>query len=67
MFKFALQGMATIVTGGASGLGLATVKRFAKQGAKVLVCDLPSSAGEEVTKGLGDGVKFHPCDVSLCV
>ena len=56
--------MVTLVTGGASGLGLATTKRFAEQGAKVVMCDLPTSSGEEISKELGENVIFHPCDVS---
>ena len=37
-----------LVTGGASGLGRATVARLARQGARVLVADLPDSNGEEM-------------------
>jgi NAD(P)-dependent dehydrogenase (short-subunit alcohol dehydrogenase family) len=35
-----LKEQAAIVTGGASGLGAATARRLAAQGAKVAVCDL---------------------------
>jgi 3-hydroxyacyl-CoA dehydrogenase / 3-hydroxy-2-methylbutyryl-CoA dehydrogenase len=52
-----------LVTGGASGLGRATVERFAKTGTKVVLCDLGSSKGEDVAKELGANVVFVPVDV----
>ena len=45
-----MKGLVTLVTGGASGLGLACAKRFSKQGARVIICDLPSSKGDEVVQ-----------------
>ena len=53
---------AAIVTGGASGLGLATARRLAAAGAVVTVVDLPSSAGTEVAAELG-GI-FEAADVT---
>ena len=53
------------ITGGASGLGRATVERLAKRGANVIIADLPSSNGEEVAKSIGSHVIFHPTDVSI--
>ncbi|MGI8457251.1 MAG: 3-hydroxyacyl-CoA dehydrogenase [Propionibacteriaceae bacterium] len=53
-----------LVTGGASGLGLATVTRLARAGARVVIVDLPASAGEQVASSLGDGVVFGPADVT---
>src|SRR5262249_7204475 len=52
------------VTGGASGLGLATTKALLDEGAQVVILDLPSSKGDEVAKELGDRVRFAPADVS---
>jgi NAD(P)-dependent dehydrogenase (short-subunit alcohol dehydrogenase family) len=52
------------VTGGASGLGLATVRELHGKGAKVVIVDLPSSSGEAVAKELGDGVVFAAADVT---
>jgi 3-hydroxyacyl-CoA dehydrogenase/3-hydroxy-2-methylbutyryl-CoA dehydrogenase len=43
-----MNGLVTLITGGAAGLGLACAKRFARQGARVIICDLPSSKGNEV-------------------
>jgi 3-hydroxyacyl-CoA dehydrogenase/3-hydroxy-2-methylbutyryl-CoA dehydrogenase len=43
-----MNGLVTLITGGAAGLGLGCVKRFARQGARVIICDLPSSKGNEV-------------------
>ncbi|MFC8044607.1 3-hydroxyacyl-CoA dehydrogenase [Nocardia sp. NPDC057353] len=56
--------LVALVTGGASGLGLATVKELHAQGAKVVIVDLPSSPGETVAKELGDGVVFAAADVT---
>ncbi|RVW09493.1 3-hydroxyacyl-CoA dehydrogenase [Prescottella agglutinans] len=53
-----------LVTGGASGLGLATVKALHEQGASVVILDLPSSNGETVAKELGDRVRFAAGDVT---
>ena len=53
-----------VVTGGASGLGLATTKALLDEGAKVVILDLPSSKGEEVASELGDAVRFAPADVT---
>lgn len=53
-----------LVTGGASGLGRATVMRFAAAGNKVLMADLPSSNGEKEASEIGENVIFHPTDVT---
>ncbi len=52
-----------VVTGGASGLGLATTKALLDEGAKVVILDLPSSKGEDVAKELGDRARFAAADV----
>src|SRR6201991_111251 len=57
-----LKGQAAIVTGGASGLGAATARRLAKEGAKVTVCDLNTKLAETVAAEIG-GLAVT-CDVS---
>ncbi|GAA0940829.1 3-hydroxyacyl-CoA dehydrogenase [Kribbella koreensis] len=53
-----------LVTGGGSGLGEATVRRYAATGSGVVICDLPSSAGKAIADELGDRVVFVPTDVT---
>ena len=52
-----------LVTGGASGLGAATVRRVVAQGASALILDLPSSRGSELASQLGERVRFAATDV----
>ncbi len=52
------------MTGGGSGLGRATVERFIREGAKVIIYDLPKSGGDDVAKQLGANAVFVPGDVS---
>ena len=59
-----LSSSVALVSGGASGLGLATVRRLAEGGAKVVIVDLPGSDGASVADELGDGVHFSPADVT---
>ncbi|WP_063041514.1 3-hydroxyacyl-CoA dehydrogenase [Nocardia pseudovaccinii] len=53
-----------VVTGGASGLGLATTKALVADGAYVVIIDLSTSNGEAVAKELGDRVRFVAADVT---
>jgi len=53
-----------LVTGGASGLGLATVKELHANGARVVILDLPSSHGKEIAGEFGDRAVFSPGDVT---
>jgi NAD(P)-dependent dehydrogenase (short-subunit alcohol dehydrogenase family) len=52
-----------LVTGGASGLGAATVRRVVAKGASALILDLPSSRGSELASQLGERVRFAATDV----
>jgi NAD(P)-dependent dehydrogenase (short-subunit alcohol dehydrogenase family) len=49
-----LEGKVAIVTGGASGMGLATVERFVAEGAKVVLCDLPVQSKDELAAKVGE-------------
>ena len=51
-----------LVTGGASGLGLATVKALQSAGARVVIVDLPTSKGADVAAEIG--ATFAPADVT---
>ncbi|KAJ2947218.1 hypothetical protein O0L34_g16927 [Tuta absoluta] len=51
-----LKGKVSLVTGGASGLGKATVERFIKHGGKVVILDLQGTRAQEVAKTLGKDV-----------
>ena len=57
-----LEGKVAVVTGGCSGIGLATVRRFAEEGARVVVGDLDDAAGEALAEEIG-GAYVH-CDVA---
>jgi NAD(P)-dependent dehydrogenase (short-subunit alcohol dehydrogenase family) len=57
-----LQDRVAVVTGGASGIGLATVRRFAAEGARVVVADIDVAAGAEVADEV-DGL-FVEVDVT---
>ncbi len=59
-----LQGKVALVTGGASGLGLAAAKQLLEAGAAAVIVDLPTSDGEVVAKELGDRARFAPADVT---
>ena len=59
-----LTGAAVLVTGGASGLGFASAQRLAKRGARVVIVDLPASAGAQRAAELGGEAAFAPADVT---
>lgn len=59
-----LPGAAALVTGGASGLGLAAATSLSARGASVVILDLPASAGAEVAARSGGRIRFVPGDVT---
>jgi NAD(P)-dependent dehydrogenase (short-subunit alcohol dehydrogenase family) len=59
-----LAGKVAVVTGGASGIGAATVRRFVAEGAKVVIADVQDDAGELLAKEVGESTVFAHCDVS---
>jgi len=60
-----LEGRVAVVTGGCSGIGLATVERFAEEGAQVVIGDLDETRGKAIVDGLENtGGLFVHCDVT---
>lgn len=59
-----LEGKVAIVTGGAGGIGEATVALFAREGAKVLIADISDDAGEELSNRIGAAALYQHADVS---
>ena len=59
-----MENKVAIVTGGASGIGDATVRRFLDEGAKVVIGDVNVEAGQRVAEELGESVIFEKLDVS---
>jgi NAD(P)-dependent dehydrogenase (short-subunit alcohol dehydrogenase family) len=53
-----------LVSGGASGLGLATARALMAKGSRVVILDLPGSRGKEVAEELGEQAAFVPGDVT---
>jgi len=59
-----VEGKVALVTGGASGLGRATAAELVGAGARAVIVDLPSSAGESVAAEMGDRARFVGADVT---
>jgi NAD(P)-dependent dehydrogenase (short-subunit alcohol dehydrogenase family) len=57
-------GKVAVVTGAASGIGAATARRLAAEGARVAVADVDEPGGAAVAGDIGDAARFHRCDVS---
>jgi NAD(P)-dependent dehydrogenase (short-subunit alcohol dehydrogenase family) len=59
-----LNGSAALVTGGAGGLGEATVRRLVAAGAKVVIADLATEKGQALAEELGQAAAFVETDVT---
>ncbi|MCP4222519.1 MAG: SDR family NAD(P)-dependent oxidoreductase, partial [Actinomycetia bacterium] len=59
-----LEGRVAVITGAASGMGLATAERFVAEGAKVIIADFNVEGGQAAADALGPAARFTLCDVS---
>jgi NAD(P)-dependent dehydrogenase (short-subunit alcohol dehydrogenase family) len=59
-----INGSVALVTGGASGLGEATVRQLVSQGGRVVIVDRNADYGEQLAAELGDAAIFARADVS---
>jgi NAD(P)-dependent dehydrogenase (short-subunit alcohol dehydrogenase family) len=59
-----ITGSAALVTGGAGGLGEATVRRLVQDGAHVVIADLSDDKGEKLAADLGGGARYVRTDVT---
>ncbi|MEQ8442478.1 MAG: SDR family oxidoreductase [Alphaproteobacteria bacterium] len=59
-----LKNKVAIVTGAASGFGAGMARRFAAEGAKVIVADITEDAGRAIAADIGDAAHFVRCDVT---
>ena len=60
-----LQSKVALITGGGSGLGEATVRRFLAEGARVVVADINDVAGNKLVRELGGNAFFVHCDHTI--
>jgi NAD(P)-dependent dehydrogenase (short-subunit alcohol dehydrogenase family) len=58
------EGKVAVVTGGASGMGEATVETFAREGARVVIADIQDEPGEALAARLGDSAAYVHTDVT---
>jgi len=59
-----IAGEVALISGGASGIGAATVRRFIAQGARVALADIQTDKGLALTRELGENAMFVPLDVT---
>ncbi|MEX2245967.1 MAG: glucose 1-dehydrogenase [Dehalococcoidia bacterium] len=59
-----LDGKVAVITGGASGMGEGTVKRFVAEGARVVIADIQDGRGERLADTLGGAAVYQRTDVA---
>lgn len=59
-----LDGKIALISGGASGIGAAAARRFAQEGARVMIADIDEAGGAAVVSEIGVAAAFHRLDVT---